>query len=786
MKFSQFALTKLAVAAMLPHASMAGLRGSRQMEAETSTPSQAPTSAADDSLAPSQAPDSQTDSTFDIPAMLEEIFDEYSENHEEPEYEYTEEVEDLIVLPSKESLAEDWTLFVHDGTNQMNKTVFFDEFVADVYPDTIFSEDSMDNMWYEFSKGEQFLDRENLVTEDNEITLCPEDVEPLSICLPVQMRMIEFPEPLSDEDAMQIYSDLLSDEVYHRLLNDDARLHREESIVNIDEARRDMADLGKEIDKEADKAAAKGNVELKDKLKEGSAIAIGIAERLDQCLPNDCDDPEMWLDFTFDTLLKLGPIVSKACPKCGIAMSAIGTIGKIIAIAHGGNTETTTEQYPRALTARDIERGLENALARGTSDGNEDFLVVLTASLNRSSARWGRIMTNVILPLSRSDDSKNDESLQLIDSVIDRWFAQDFEPEMDSNNNAMTGALVAHQNTFGSTTSSLRSRYNAWHNGCDSKCKFHNSETDNLIRRGLNPMRECKNEMEDANEFLDRMESMYNSLSRTFVRFNSMVDQGISIIYERDGCSEQSFIDAVEQNGSLASNHGCKYAIAVNRLIDLKERYDLYLFDLQSIYRDDYNNAVSTDDPNTCRDEGYPYYQQCNSDFNEGFGECNFGNVVMMTEKDQESRNLKAVREIWKYVHGSVTTSSRAGEFCTRRTTANTGRGHGALSESSFGGPARMGGRRRETQTFFSYVNRGNTNRLKRHTRSAEHRLVCGDMVRDVRDRGTHRTPVFAPKCKNKGQNCDIQMLAFPNMCPVQDVGTCGQRFSKDEFFKAH
>ncbi|KAL3931870.1 MAG: hypothetical protein SGARI_004103, partial [Bacillariaceae sp.] len=229
MKFSPIAL-KLAIAAMLPHASMAGLRGGRQMEAETpALSSQAPTGdAADDALAPSQAPDDD-DSSFDIPAMLEDIFDEFSENHEQPEYQYTEEFEDLVVLPSKESLAEEWTLYVHDGTNRMNRTVFFDEFVADVYPDTIFSEESMDNIWDAFSQGQQFVDRDILVAGDNiENTLCPDDVEPLSICLPVQMRMMEFPEPISDEEALQSYADLISDEVYHRLLS--SKPTREQAI----------------------------------------------------------------------------------------------------------------------------------------------------------------------------------------------------------------------------------------------------------------------------------------------------------------------------------------------------------------------------------------------------------------------------------------------------------------------------------------------------------------------------------------------------------------------------
>ena len=57
--------------------------------------------------------------------------------------------------------------------------------------------------------------------------------------------------------------------------------------------------------------------------------------------------------------------------------------------------------------------------------------------------------------------------------------------------------------------------------------------------------------------------------------------KGVSVLYQHSGRSEQSSIDAIEQNDSLASNHDCKYAIAFNTLVDMKERYDLYLFDLQ-------------------------------------------------------------------------------------------------------------------------------------------------------------------------------------------------------------
>ena len=117
-------------------------------------------------------------------------------------------------------------------------------------------------------------------------------------------------------------------------MSDPSRPTRDDAIINIDKASKETHGLTKAIEEEFKKTKS---VALKDKLQGGCAIAI--AETLNQGLPKDCDDAAMWLDINFDALLK-----------CEIAMTTIGTICKIIAIAHGGNTEATTEQYPRALT----------------------------------------------------------------------------------------------------------------------------------------------------------------------------------------------------------------------------------------------------------------------------------------------------------------------------------------------------------------------------------------------------------------------------------------------------
>ena len=199
MNFSNLALTKLAVAAILPQSSMAGLRGGgdrRLTEEETPVPSQAPSSA---------------DDIFDVSAVLEVIFDdELSENHQEPEYEYIEETEELIVLPPRGFLSEEWHVYSHDGSDRMNQTVFFEEFVADIYPDTIFDENSMGNIWNAYSQGQEYLERDSLVNEDDtNNSLCTEDIEPHSVCLVAKFQMVAFPDPMSDEEAMELYSDLV-------------------------------------------------------------------------------------------------------------------------------------------------------------------------------------------------------------------------------------------------------------------------------------------------------------------------------------------------------------------------------------------------------------------------------------------------------------------------------------------------------------------------------------------------------------------------------------------------
>lgn len=566
----------------------------------------------------------------------------------------------------------------------------------------------------------------------------------------------------------------------------------------------ELDSLNKAVKKQAKKTTSKSQADM---LARGSQAIVDVVSSIEQCSsdPDLTCDVDTWINVISSTIFTIGPVITKACPKCGIALYTVATVGKIISILTGGGPALEdNEQYPAPLTMRDIEAAVTNAIGRVNHWSTLSDLRVLDTVMERRANDWGQIVS-VMIPILRSNPSiceleRVDDCINL---AIDNWYSSSFSAERDSLTTATgamnTVAVTAFQNAFGSQNS-YRSAYKDWMNGCsnNNECTFHHGNTgnNNMISRGnnRNNFNNCVMNVEDAKERIKQMEEVYTELINAFFRYNALASTSLRIFSEYEGCSVQDFEEVALNNGlPLAGNNRCiKYARAVHDLMLEQERFDLYIYDLNSIYMPGFNDEIEGNDDIQCEEEGHPLYQSCDNP-NDSRG-CNYGNVVTVSRNDQQSRGVFAgghgVR-LFQTEGASSIAQNRCEEVLqTNQCDKSTNWCPFSSSLTSFGGPAnRYANPAPMIKQMYSYTSSGNNLRpIRVVSPNLRPLYFCQDMVNNVQRNGHHSNPFLGRQCNNnRNVNCQIQMWAFPNTCPVQnEESKCHKHYLDDSLFVTH